>query len=114
MRGRDLAGFVLQNVGESSLQNAGSASTKAGGVIAEPLASSSSFDSDQLDLLVFDEVVEDANRVRSAAHTGNDRFRQLAFCLENLRAGLAADDAMEVAHHGGIWVCPEHAAEEIV
>ena len=39
---------------------------------------------------------------------------QAVFLLENLRAGFAADDAMEVADHGGVGVRAEDAAEEVV
>ncbi len=52
MRGRDLAGRVLQKVRIGSLQHPGRASAKARSMIAQAFAASAGFDADQLHSLV--------------------------------------------------------------
>src|SRR5215469_2729891 len=50
----------------------------------------------------------------ATANAGENSFRQLALRLKNLPPGLFADDAVEVADHGGIRMRAEDAAEQIV
>ena len=114
MRQCDLAGFVLQHVRVSSLQHAGRAAAETGGVIAQFFAAPSGFDADQFDFLVLDELVENSDGVRAAADAGDDRVGQFAFGFQNLRAGFASDDAVKIAHHGGIRMRAQHAAEQVM
>src|SRR5262249_49788520 len=83
-------------------------------VLAQLRPPAAGFYANQLDALVFDELVEDADRVRTAANAGNDRRRKPAFSFENLRARLVTDDGVEIAHHGGIRVRSQHAAEQVM
>jgi hypothetical protein len=102
VRQGDLA-VVLQDVRVGALQDAGRASSEAGGVLAEGFAAASGFDADQLNFLIFtDEVVENSDRVRAAADAGDDGGGQFAFGFRESARGLRADDAVEVADHGGI------------
>jgi hypothetical protein len=70
-------------------------------VIAESLAAASSFDADEADFLVVQEVVEDSDRVRAAADAGDDGCWQFAFGFENLGAGIEADAGMKIAEDRG-------------
>jgi hypothetical protein len=63
---------------------------------------------------VIDEGVERADRVGAATHARRDRVRQRAGELEDLRAGLDADDAGEVADHRGERVRTRGGAEQVV
>src|ERR1019366_5058137 len=94
VRGCYLAGLVLQHVGIRSLQNARRAAAETGRVLAERFAPAAGFDSDEFDFLVFEEVVENADRVRSSADTGDDGVGKFAFGFADLDAGFASDDAM--------------------
>src|ERR1700681_4808478 len=114
MSERDLAELILQHVGISSLKNARRSATETGCVVAQCFATSTGLDSYELDCLIFNEVVEDADRVRSSTNADDDRGREFALCLLNLCAGFSSDHAMEIAHHGGIGMSSEHAAEQIM
>ena len=63
---------------------------------------------------IADELVEDADSVGAPADAGDDGGGQLAFGLQNLLARLFADDAVEVAHHGGIRMRAQHAAQQVM
>src|SRR5205807_2667920 len=75
---------------------------------------SPSFDAIQLHVRVIEESMENADRVASTANAGNHRPRQLAFLLQDLSTGLSADDALEVADHGWVWVWSDYGPEEVV
>src|ERR1700691_1302484 len=111
---RDLTGWILQNIRIGSLQNPGRTATKPRCMLAESLASSASLDPNQFNVFVFKKVVEDADRVRSPANAGKDGVWKLAFGFADLGAGLASNDAMEVANHGWIGMRSEHAAEQVM
>ena len=55
-------------------------------------------DPDEPHVLVVEEVGEHADRVRAAADARDDRFGQPALRLEELRARLAADHGLQLAH----------------
>src|ERR1017187_3420396 len=110
----DLTVRILQHVRECSLQPARRTALKAGRVLAKLLSAAAGFHADKAHLAVGNEFVECADGVRSPAYAGDDDRWQPAFLLQNLLLHLDADAAMEVAHHGGIGMRAESAAEEIV
>src|SRR5450631_300089 len=114
VRGRDLTRSVLQDVRISSLQNARRTAAETSRVLAQSFAESAGFHSDEFDFFVFEEVVENADGIRSSADAGDDGVGKFAFGFADLDACFASDDAMEVAHHGRIRMRAEHAAEQIV
>ena len=63
---------------------------------------------------IVDERVEDADRVAAAADAGHDGVGQPAGQLEDLRARLAADHRLELAHHQRIRMRAEHRPEQVV
>jgi hypothetical protein len=63
VRERNLTGCVLKDVREGALENAGEASVETRGVIAELLATTSGFDTNELYTLVLEELVENADCV---------------------------------------------------
>ena len=71
-------------------------------------------DADQPHAGIVDKGVEDAHRVAAAADAGDDRVRQLAGQLEDLRARLPSDHRLEFADHQRIRMRPQHRAEQIV
>src|SRR3954464_11897076 len=99
MRARDLSGFVLQDVRKSSLQNAGAAAVEAGGMVAKLSAAAAGLDADETHFPILNEGMEDANRVRAAAHARDHRIRQPSLGAKNLHAGFAADHGLKIAHH---------------
>jgi hypothetical protein len=68
----------------------------------------------QRDAGVGDEGVEDADRVGPAADAGAHRVRQPPGQVQALLAGLDADAAGEVAHHGRERMRPGDRADEVV
>src|SRR5450631_328976 len=114
VRGRDLTRSVLQDVRISSLQNARRTAAETSRVLAQSFAESAGFHSDEFDFFVFEEVVENADGIRSSADAGDDGVGKFAFGFADLDACFASDDAMEVAHHGRIGMRSEHAAEQVV
>src|SRR6266852_3558619 len=83
-------------------------------MLAQRLTPTSGFDSDEFDFLVFKEVVEDADGVRSSTNASNDGLRKFAFGPANLDAGFASNDTMKVAHHGRIGMRSKHASEQVM
>ena len=63
---------------------------------------------------IVEERVEDADGVAAAADAGDDRVGQPAGLLQDLRARLAADHRLELAHHQRIRMRAEHRAEQVV
>ncbi len=83
-------------------------------MFAEGGAAAAGFDADELDVGVGEELVEGSDGVGAAAYAGDDGGGELALGFEDLFAGFAADDAVEVADHGGVGVGSEGAAEDVV
>src|ERR1700722_18635902 len=114
MRVRDLARRVLQQIGIGSLQHPRRTAVKTRGMLAQAFSASASFDANQLYPLVLDELMKDANGIRAPADASDNRGRQLAFGFQNLSAGLAPDDLVKIAHHRGVRMGAEHAAQKIM
>ena len=83
-------------------------------MLAEGVAAASGFDADELDAGVVEEGVEDADGVGASADAGDDGGGKFGFGFQNLLARLFADDAVEVAHHGGIRMRAQHAAQQVM
>src|SRR5262245_32538672 len=97
MRQLDVAVRILQDPGACPLQHAGSAAGKSRRVAPGLDALAAGLDTDQADIAIADERIEDADGVAAAAHTGNHRIRQLPALLEDLRACLTADHRLKFA-----------------
>src|SRR5262249_9595868 len=110
----NLSGLVLQNVGISSLQYSWQSAMKSSRMFAQLFSATTGFATDQLDLLLADELVKNSNRVRSTAYAGYDRRRQLAFGFHDLCPRLAANYGVKVAHHGRIRMCPQDTPQQIM
>ena len=66
---------------------------------------------------VFEEGVEDADGIAAAADAGDDGIGQApgaVLAVEHLVERLAADDALEVAHHRRVGMRAKRAAEQVV
>src|SRR3954471_1951980 len=118
MRRGDLAGFVLQNVGIGSLQNARCAAafthdfiqhSYPRGMLAEFASAPACFHADQPHATIAEESVKNSDRIRSAAHARDDRVRQPSSRFQYLRAGLATDYRLKTTHHRRIWMRAQHA-----
>src|SRR6516165_1240944 len=107
----NLAVLILQDIGERSLESSGDSATKARSMLAELGSAAPGFNADQAHVAILDELVECADRVRSAADTGNDSGGQAAFFLEDLLLHLATDAAMKIANHCRVGMCSERAAQ---
>src|ERR1017187_417591 len=110
----NLSGYVLQNKGVSSLQHSRMSPVESRRVLAQRAAAPSSFNANELHVAVLDEFVESSDGVGTPANTGDYRGRKLPFCLQDLLARLLADDAVEVAHHGGIGMRAQYASQQVM
>src|SRR5256884_105051 len=142
MRRGDLAVFILQNVSVSALENTGARAGKTlmgaeasrvfaeftatarpekprrgaegGRVSADSTAAATGFDADHFHIGIAEKIVKEADGIRTAADAGEKVRGKALFGSEDLFAGLAADDHLEIAHHRGIGMRAENGAEEIV
>src|SRR6201989_3470891 len=112
MSGRNLPGGILQHIRISSLQNSRRTSAEARGMFTQMRAAPARLHTDELYLLVFYELVKDADGVRSPANTGDDCLRKFAFGLKNLHPGLASSNFVKIAHHGRIRMRAQHTAQQ--
>ena len=71
-------------------------------------------DSVQRDVRVVQERVEQPHRVRASSDAGDAGVGQAALQIEHLRAGLAPDHGVEVAHHHRIGMRARHRADDVV
>ncbi len=92
----------------------GSPGGEGGGVLAGLDAVSRGLAADQADALVGDERVEQADGVGAAADAGDRGVGQAPGALQELAAGLDADDAVEVADHRREGVRSGDGAEQVV
>ena len=109
-----LAVLVLQEVAARAVQDARAAALDRRGVPLGVDAVAGRLEAVQLDRRVVEEGVEDADRVRSAAHAGDHGIRKSSGELEHLGARLLADDLLEVAHHGRERMRAGRRAEDVV
>ena len=120
MRGGDLAVFVLEDVGVRALEDSGARageplrSAESRGMFAKSVTAAPGFDANHFYVGVFQELVEKADGIRTAADAGEKMRGQTLFRGENLFAGFAADDGLKIADHRGIGMRAENGAEEIV
>jgi hypothetical protein len=120
MGGGDLAIFVLQDVGVGALQNARASASEAlvggeaCGVLAKPVAAAASLDTDHFYAGILEEFVEETNGVGAATNTGVKMRGQALFGSEDLFAGFAANDGLEIADHGGVRMRAKNGAKEIM
>lgn len=96
------------------MQDARLAGGQRGRVLAGLDAVPGGLEADQADVGVRDEGVEEADGVGAAADAGRDGVGQPAGALQDLAAGLDADDPVEVADHGGEGVRAGDRTEEVV
>src|SRR5262249_26135951 len=95
----DLTVGILQNVGKRSVQNAGASSGKPGGMIAELWTTATSLHTNHLDLLVFNEIVEEPNGIAATPNASHHNVGQPSFFLQDLYTDFAANDRLKIANH---------------
>jgi hypothetical protein len=113
MRLEDLAVVVLQKVGAVAVQHAGTARRQRRGMAPglDPLARG--LDADELDVRVREVRMEDAHRVAAAADARDHDVGLAAGVARHLLEALAADHALEVAHHHRVRVRARDGADDV-
>src|SRR5260370_29829203 len=120
MSGGDLAVLVLQNVSVGAVEGAGPSADKtlcggeAGGVLAELAAAATGFNANEFDTGIAEELVKEANGIRTATDAGEEMRREAFFGGEDLLAGFAADDGLKIADPGGLGVSAQHRTQKIM
>ena len=75
VRGRYLPGLVLEHVRVGALQDARRSATEARSVLAEPVSVPAGLHADQLNLFVFEEIMENSDGIRTPTNAGDNRIR---------------------------------------
>ncbi len=109
-----LAVVGLEDVGEGTVEDAGSAVDEGCGMLSECATLSAGLDTVKFDAGVFDEGVEDAGGVGAAADAGDDGIREAVELVGALGAGFGADDGLEVADDEGEGVGSGDGADDVV
>jgi hypothetical protein len=109
----DLPVGVLHQVGPVAMQHAGLAVAQRCGMPAGFQAVAAGLDAIHGHAGIVEERIEQADGIGSPADTGNQCIRQPPGHLQCLLARLAADDGLEVAHHGGIGMRPGNGADNV-
>src|ERR1043165_1126072 len=113
----NLAVRVLKYVAHRSLQHSrapAAARIEARRVLAQLVSRATGFDADHLHVRVAEKRMKQPDRVRAAADTRDQRIRQTAFAFENLRARLASNDTLKVAHHQRVRMWTKRAAKQVI
>src|SRR5580692_271089 len=113
MRLAYLAEGILQDQRVAALQYARRPERERCRVVAESRTSASRLDAQQLDFGIVDKRMEQADGIRAAAHASDRDVRQSAGERQHLRARLAADHRLQLAHEIRIGVRPDGGAETI-
>src|SRR5436190_21277202 len=83
-------------------------------MLAEQPASSAGFDADQLDVLVADEGVEQADGIAASTDASESSIRQAAFLFQNLSVRLDSNHAMEIADHHRIRMRSQRGTQQVI
>lgn len=108
----DLTIAILQHVRAHTVQHTWRSLAQRCTVTIRVYAVAACLDADQAHALVLDEGVEEADGVGAAADARNDGIGKLALLLLKLLLDLLADDALEVANHGGEGVRADGTADQ--
>ena len=114
MRLLHLAVRVLEQHRVAAVQHARAAEGERRRIVAEPGAAAARLDAEQAHAGVPQERMEQADRVRSAADAGDRDVRQAARLRDHLRARLAPDHRLQLAHQVRIGMRPDRGAEQVV
>ncbi|CAI8341573.1 MAG: Uncharacterised protein [Rhodospirillaceae bacterium] len=109
----NLAVLVLQQVGAVAVQHARLTPGQGGGVLVTLKPVAPGFDADDAHVLVVEEGVEQAQRIRPTADTGDQRVRQAAFAFEHLFLGFLTNHRLEVPDHGRVGVWASRRADDV-
>jgi len=78
--------------------------SKTRGVFAQTVAAATGFNAHKFHIGVFQEFVEQSDGIGAASNASVEMRGQAFFGFQNLRAGLASNHRLEIAHHRGIGV----------
>src|SRR5690606_25274965 len=110
----NLAVLILKQVGTITMQDAWTAGVHGGAMLVTFQTAATSFHADDLDALVVEEGMEDADCIRTAANRCDHNIWKPAFLLQNLLACFVANHRLEFTHELRIRVRTSGSADEIV
>ena len=113
----DLSIFILKHIRARAVDHADASPrrvSKPGSMLARFDAAPSCFDADQFHLVICDKPAEDTNRIRPAAHTGDDHIWQPPHIHHHLFARLPSDHGLELAHDRWIRMRTQCRTEQIM
>lgn len=95
----DLAVVVCEQPGFRALQDTEFATLETRSVSLRNDSIAARLDTDHAHMLVTEKRMEQTDRIRSAAHTCNQKIRQASFAFQNLLASLDTDHPMEISNN---------------
>ena len=108
----DLSVVVLDELGVAAVQHTGPTVHHGCAVVAQAGTASAGFHTDQRDVGVGDEGVEETNGVGAATDTGHREVRQSAQG-EHLSAGFPTDHRLELTNEPGVGMRTDRAAQQV-
>src|SRR5262249_33743076 len=99
MRIDDLAVIVLKEIAALAVQTAEPSADYCRRRLAGLDDRPAGLNADDFDIAIIEEWMEQPHRIRAAANAGNERIRQTALALQNLRARLFADHRLKLTYH---------------
>ncbi|KIT72652.1 hypothetical protein PY02_00145, partial [Staphylococcus aureus] len=109
----DLAVAVHEEVGAVAVEHPGLSAGERGRVEARGDAVTRCLDPEDLDLGIVEERVEQPHGVGAAADASHQRVGETPLLRQHLLSRLAADDRLEVAHHGRVGMGAGHRADAV-
>jgi hypothetical protein len=96
------------------MQDAGRTTGKTSSVLAKSEAAATGFGADHLHLGVFEERIEETDRIAASAHTRNESIGKTANLIERLDAHLVTDDPVKITNHHRVRMRAEGGPEQVM
>src|SRR5262245_2461328 len=95
----NLTVFVLQDIAQRTLKDAGSRGREPRRVISQRGTAPPGLNADHAYSRLTQEFMKQSDGVASSTHTGEQQVGEPVFRAQDLLAGLPPDDGLEIAHH---------------
>src|SRR5688572_12198085 len=111
---KDLTICIIHQIRAVAVQYSRVSCSQRCGVLARFDAKTTCFDTNHAYSLVANKWVEQANRIRAATDTRDQRIRQPAILLHALLFYFSADDALEIPDQHRIRVRAGNGADDVI
>ncbi len=113
MHHADLPVLILDKIGESSMQDPGTAGVQRRPVVSRSKGTSYCLHADHPDIVI-QHRIKHADSIRAAADTGNKRILKPAFLKKTLTSGLLTNDRLEIPDDHGEGMRAHDRTDQVV